>query len=181
MPDLETKLEERSELVRTGVNELVKQAAVDTFANVSYGIVVGAAINYYKSGLQGWGIVTSRTSATVVNALTGGLYGGWVNFLYRITNTKEKSNELKNKLKKGIVDIIALNTFQVPIYAASVALADLVHKGHVEWDGVKHGSEFLAKISPLIGPTLNLYMIGLRRSFGLKSTAEKAQQEVRGK
>ena len=66
-----------------------KAFSIDTAANVSYSLAVGAALDY-AAGLNLSGIIASRTSATGINILTGGVYGWLREKTYKIT----KSNRL---------------------------------------------------------------------------------------
>lgn len=150
-----------------------KEFLVDTLGNVSYSLVVGSLLDYV-SGLRGLGIVTSRTYATGVNTTTGGLYGKWRNFVFKVTKTSDSSN----KLKKYLVDLLAFNTAQVPIYASAVALGSFVSEGKVDLEKVTNGARNLAIISPLIGPTMGWYMDIIRKCFGLKSAAEKVEDPI---
>lgn len=170
---------------------------VDTIGNITFSLIVGTGLDYYASGLRGWGIVTSRAYATGVNAATGGLYGMWRNLCFRITNTTEKEGgiyegikelyqkyqqkeEIKNKenlvkkvARSSLVDLLAFNTFQVPVYATAVAMGSLVSEGKVDWEKVQQGATYLAEISPLIGPAMGLYLDGFRKLFKVKTAAEQ--------
>lgn len=146
-----------------------KIAAVDTFGNITYSLIVGAALDC-SAGLSCAGIAASRASATLLNAATGGLYGWWREPAYRVTQTTKESG----KVRKTLVDLLAFNTFQVPVYAVSVVIGSLISEGKVDWDKVQDGSTYLATISPFIGPTMGWYMDGFRRLFGVKPAAEGA-------
>lgn len=144
-----------------------KTVVADTLGNVTYPLIVGGLIDY-ASGLNLLGIVTSRVSGIPLNVVSGRPYGWWREQTYKITNTKESSG----KIRKTLTDLLAFNTFQVPLYAGLVALGSLVSEGHVDWNKVGHGASYLAEISPLIGPTMGIYMDSLRKVFGVKSAAE---------
>lgn len=146
-----------------------KEGLVDTLGNVTYPLIVGSILDY-STGLRGWGIVASRTYATAINAPTGAPYGKWRNFMFKLTKTTGKSN----KVRQSLADLVAFNTFQVPLYSSVVAVGSLISEGKVDWDKVKHGAEYLTIISPVIAPTIGMYMDGLRKIFKLKSAPEKA-------
>ncbi len=146
-----------------------KESIVDTMGSVTYPLIVGTALDY-ASGLRGWGLVASRAYATGINIPTGGLYGKWRNTVFRTTRTIENSG----KLKKSIADLVAFNSFQIPLYSSVIAVGSLVSEGEVDWNKVARGAEYLAIFSPLVGPTLGWYMDGLRKAFKLKSAPEKA-------
>ena len=147
-----------------------KEGLVDTLSNVTYPLILGGALDY-ASGLRGWGIVTSRVYATPINLLTGAPYGKWRNLLFKLTRTTDQNS----KLRQSFVDLIAFNTFQAPLYSTAVAVGSLISEGSINWDKVKHGIEYLAMISPLVAPTLGMYIDGLRKLFKLKSASEKSK------
>ena len=160
---LEAKLEENKQ------SSAKKVALVDTVENISYSLIAGSILDYC-AGLNFAGIVASRTSATAMNSVTGGPYGWWRERAFKLTKTNEESG----KIRKSLVDLLAFNTFQVPIYAAAVAIGSLVSEGKVDMEKVQNGATYLATISPFIGPTLGWYMDGCRKLFGVKSAAEGA-------
>ena len=143
-----------------------KTALADTFGNVTYSMAAGAILDYC-TGLNLTGIVASRLAATKLNILTGGVYGIWREKVFQAT----KTNDSHGKFRKGLTDLVAFNTFQVPVYAAAVAIGSLVSEGRVDLEKVKHGAEYLGIISPIIGPTLGMYLDGLRKLIGVQSAA----------
>lgn len=155
-----------------------KESLVDTLGLVSYSLVAGVTTDY-AAGLRGWGIVASRAVGTASNLPTGALYGKWRNFLYRKTRTTDESS----KYRKGAVELLAFNTFQVPLYAAVVGAGSLVSnltqgEFKIDFDKVTRGAEILAVLSPLVGPTVGLWMEGVRKVFGLKSAPRKARDSL---
>jgi len=149
-----------------------KTALVDTGGNVTYSLIVGSVLDY-MSGLNLTGIVASRFSATAINTVTGGLYGWWREKAFKVTKTTEESG----KVRKTIVDLLAFNTFQVPIYATAIIIGSLISEGRVDWDKVRNGSVYLATISPFIASTMGWYMDGFRQLFGVRSAAEGAYKK----
>ena len=79
------------------------------------------------------------------------------------------------KAQDALTDLVAFNTFQVPVYATALSIGSLVSEGNVNLDKVKHGAGYLATISPFIGPTMGWYMDRLRKLFKLESAPEKAR------
>ncbi len=142
---------------------------VDTFSNVTYSLGLGATIDY-RAGLNLLGIIASRSFGTGANILFSGPYGWWRETVYRATGTTEESFWLK----RAIPDFIAFNTFQTPIYGAVVALSSLVSDGYVDLDKAISGTRELATISPIIAPTLGLYMDCIRRLCGVRTAAQGA-------
>jgi len=147
----------------------IKEKLADTFGNVTYSLVVGGTLDY-ASGLNPAGIITSRAYATAVNSATGALYGMWRNFMFELTKTNDKSKGVR----KYLTDLLAFNTFQVPIYATALSVASLVSEGHVNLEKVEKGVTYLAAISPFVGPTTGWYMDKCRKFIGVKSAPEKA-------
>ncbi len=162
-----TRLEARVE--QDEQSSAKKIALVDTAGNILYSLIVGSLLDY-SAGLDLAGIVASRASATAINSVTGGLYGWWREKVFKATKTTEESR----KLRKTLVDLLAFNTFQVPIYAAAVAIGSYVSEGKADMEKVQNGAVYLATISPLIGPTMGWFMDGFRKVFRLKSAAEGA-------
>jgi len=146
-----------------------KIAIVDTLGNITYSIIIGSMLDY-SAGLNLKGIIGSRASATAMNSVTGGLYGWWREKMFKWTKTKENSN----KIRKTMVDLLAFNTFQVPVYGAAVAVGSLVSDNYINFNKVLSGMKNLSIISPLIGPTMGWYMDGFRKLFEIKSAAKGA-------
>ena len=166
-PGLETIVQRE---LSSAKNKSRKEKIVDTFSSVTYSLIVGTCLDY-SADLRGCGIVSSRATATGINAVTGAPYGMWRNFLYRATHTTEKSS---SRIQKGLVVWLALTTFQLPIYCTAIAAGCLFSEGKVDWNKVQDGATYIATISPLIGPTLGWYQDFCRRRWELKSAAEKA-------
>ncbi len=147
-----------------------RTAVADTVGNVTYPLIVASAIDY-ASGLNLTGIVAARASGIPLNVATGRPYGWWREQVCRLTNTTEKSG----RVRKTLADLLAFNTFQVPLYAGLVAFGSYVSEGKIDWEKAKNGATYLAGISPLIGPTMGLYMDLMRRFFGVSSAAKAAE------
>lgn len=151
-----------------------KIGIVDTAGNITYSLLVGTVLDYC-AGLNCAGIVASRASATAMNLVTGGPYGWWREQAYRATKTTKESG----KVRKTIVDLLAFNTFQVPVYTTAVTIGSFISnllQGEVklDWNKVQDGATYLATISPIIGPTMGFYLDYFRRLFGVRSAAEGA-------
>ncbi len=163
----EDSLEERVEKAETSKNtSWSKTAVVDIFSNITYTTVVGGLMDYF-SGLPLNGIVAARITSLGTNALTSAPYGMYTEFVYRITRTPEQAS----RTRKWVIDTLAFATFQVPVYSAVVGVGSFVSEGRVDFEKVKHGAEYLTLVSPLIGPTLGMYMNLCRKVTGLDSTA----------
>lgn len=146
-----------------------KAAVVDIFSNITYTTVIGGMIDAL-SGLNLSGILAARTASLGTTAATSAPYGWWTEKVYQATKTREDARFLRKRL----VDLLAFNTFQLPVYAAVVAVGSLVSEGEVNLEKVQNGVEYLAVASPFIGPTLGWYMNFSRKLFGVKTTAEGA-------
>ncbi len=82
--------------------------------------------------------------------------------------TKESSQK-----KKRITELIAFNTFQIPVYAAAIAIGSLAQEGTIQYEKMIKGTGNLLMISPLIGPTMEWYMNKTRELFRIKTPEEK--------
>ncbi len=145
----------------------------DTIGKITYSIPVGLALDYFKSGLRGWGIVSSRAFATVVNLFTGYPYGKWREGWYRLTGTTEESSPLR----KGLVELGAVNTFETYVYGTAICVGSLIQKGEINYWDVQSGMEGLMILSPFIGPTMGLWLDGTRRLFKVKPAAAGAYHQ----
>lgn len=176
-----------------------KEKVVYTMANISYSLITGTALDFY-SGLSPFGVLCSRTYATGINSLTGALYENWRNYVFRkkdkilnskpiqylkemISKTRLGKLAEKNWIRKTInatpniaADLFAFNTMQVPIYASAIALGTFISEGKINWESVQNGAENLAKISPIIGPTMGWYNDRFRKFFGVQTAEEKSRE-----
>jgi hypothetical protein len=155
-----------------------KETLVDTLGLVSFSLIAGAFTDY-ASGLRGIGILASRAYGTAINIPTAGPYGKWRNFLYKKTKTTDKSSNSR----KYLVELLAFDTFQVPLYATVVSVGSLASnmmQGEIkiDFDKVEQGTAILTAISPLVSPTVGLYMEGMRKAFGLSSAPKKARESL---
>jgi hypothetical protein len=158
-----------------------KESIVDTIGLVSYSLLAGA-ITDYAAGLRGMGIVAARTYGTAINIPTGAPYGKWRNFLYKKTKTTDESSNFR----KYLVELLAFDSFQVPLYATVLSAGSLFSnllegKVKIDFDKVQRGTAILTAMSPLVSPTVGLYMEGVRKLFGLKSAPKKARESLENK
>ena len=169
---LETTVEESYSGSKEQGPSARKIAIVDTAGNITYSLLVGIPLDC-SAGLNCTGVAASRATATAINSVTGGPYGWWREKTYQVTRTTEESG----KARKTLVDLLAFNTFQVPIYATALAIGSLVSEGTIDTEKVMDGARNLAIISPLVGPTMGWYMDWFRGLFGVKSAAEGAYKK----
>ncbi|MBN2567351.1 L-alanine exporter AlaE [Candidatus Woesearchaeota archaeon] len=173
LDDLIHRIHEKYALVRNALHDKESRTytgLIDTLGNVTFSLAVGSLLDY-SSGLDWRGIVGSRASASALNTTTGGLYGGWRDYIFRITRTTEKSHWLRNR---G-ADLLAFNTFQVPVYAVALSVGSLVQEGEFDYYKVLEGCKNLAVISPLIAPTMGMYMNRVRKWFGVSTPEQRAE------
>ena len=81
------------------------------------------------------------------------------------------------------MELLAFDTFQVPLYATVIGFGSLVSnlsKGElkIDFDKVQNGVAILTAVSPLVGPTVGLYMESVRKLFNLKSAPRKARESL---
>ena len=158
-----------------------KEILVDTLGNVTFSLIA-SAITDYSSGLRGMGILASRSYGTAINIPTGGPYGKWRNYVYRNFKTTDRST----KIKKGLTEFVAFNSFQTPLYTTVLTVGSLFSnllKGElkVDYENVLTGTVILTTISPLVGPLMGLYMEGVRKIFGIKSAPKQARESLENK
>lgn len=180
-----------------------KKVAVDTGSRITYSLVVGAGIDYFLGGLTGWGIVASRATATGVNSVTSGPYGWWQDKWYSLLKTtpetrkindifnsknisdyvvKEKFSEVTNYLgrrsKQFVTDMLAFNTFETLVYDLANCAGQLFDTGDADFHQVFEGMKGIVYISPFVAPTMRMTMQGARKLFGVKTSAQKAQENL---
>ncbi len=158
-----------------------KESLVDTLGLLTYSLIAGAATDY-ASGLRGLGILASRAYGTGINIPTAAPYGKWRNLLYKLTKTTDESP----KFRKYLTELLAFDTFQVPLYSTVLTFGSLMYnlsRGQfkIDFDKVKNGTEILTAISPFVGPIMGLYMEGVRKLFHLESAPKKARENLEEK
>ncbi|UYM17010.1 L-alanine exporter AlaE [Endozoicomonas euniceicola] len=92
-----------------------RETIADTFALISFGLVVGMSVELFVAGLSIEQSLHSRLLSIPVNLLIArpyGIYRDWVIALGRkVTN---------NSLMDSVMDILAFLTSQLPLYAMMV-------------------------------------------------------------
>ena len=151
----------------------LKIANVDRLANITYSLIVGSIVDA-TSGASALEVVVSRLSSLGVNAATGGFYGWWREQACCLTGTTKESG----RFRKGIADVVAFCSMQVPLYAVVRSAGRLIGNGEVDTKSIAYGMGTLAAFSPLIGPTLGAYTDFVRHIFGIKPAAEGAYADV---
>jgi hypothetical protein len=142
----------------------------DTVSNVAYSLAVGIGLDTGMAHLEPEGVFTSRAFGTIVNSLTGAVYGRYRDLIYKATQTTPESS----KAKKFMADMLSFNTAQTLIYAAAISVASLVESGSVDWEKVRNGVAGLMMLSPFISPTLGWTQNKTREYCGFPTAAEKA-------
>jgi len=174
------------------IYSLAVGATIDTFAGMSIlGIAVerasATAINLGTGALYGkWRnflfrkTVRTRENKHVKETIRKGLFYG-ASILAGLTATSNQGySEIADyfvdtgKAQEYIVDLAAFNTFQVPVYATALSIGTLLSEHKIDTAKVSYGVNSLIMISPLIGPTLGIFMDLTRKIFELESAPEKA-------
>lgn len=148
-----------------------KEAAAATIGKVTYSLVVGTGLDYFTAGLRGWGIVSSRTSATGINTVTGIPYDKWRKGWYKLTRTPEKTSSFR----KWLVELGAFNTFETYVYGVSICAGSLAEKGSIDFWDVQSGVEGLILWSLVIAPTMGKWLNLTCKLFGVESAAKRAE------
>jgi hypothetical protein len=145
---------------------------VDTWGNITYSWIAGTALDIY-TGLTLQEIVISRSTMTGINAVVGGPYGWWREKVFEKTGTTEKSG----RIRRYVTDLAAFIPPRALIYAVTVTIASLLSEEPFDPDKVRDGAIKFTVFSPLIGPTMGMYIDLFRRVFGVKSAAEGAYKK----
>jgi len=156
----------------SGFKQEKVETEVDRWTNISYSLVVGGLLDSL-AGLTPAGLVGSRSFATVVNALTGGKYGKWRNYVYE----KMDAGPTSSKARQLGAELVAFNSFQTPVYALAVAVGDVLSTGSVDPEKIMYGALSLSVMSPAIGPTMGWSLNRARELFGLQTPQEKAMKD----
>ena len=159
----------------TKLQDLYKspEARADTLGKVTYSILVGTGLDYIQAGLRGMGIVTARASATVINTVTGSPYARWREGWYALTKTNDESSSMR----QALVELGAFNTFETYIYGLSAGIGSLISTGTLYAEKIADGMVGLLYLSPIIGPTMGLWLNATCRIFNVKTVAERTLLE----
>lgn len=150
-----------------------REAVADTVGKITYSILVGVGLDYFQAGLRGWSIAAARTTATAINTVTGSPYAHWRERWYRFTKTTVESS----KLRKSLVELAAFNTFETYVYGISAGIGSLISTGNLDVEKIAEGMSGLLYLSPIIGPTMGMWLNGTCRIFGVKAVAERVYQK----
>lgn len=148
------------------------EALADTIGKITYSLLVGAGLDYFQAGLRGWSIAAARTSATAINFFTGSPYARWREGWYQFTGTHEKSS----KLRQGLIELCAFNTFETYVYGISAGIGSLILTGTLDLKKIADGMAGLLYLSPLIGPTMGLWLNATCKLFHVRTVAERSYQ-----
>ena len=86
--------------------------AADTFALVTFAIVLGMFVEVVLSGLTLEQSLQSRLLAIPLNVIIARPYGLYRDWLFRVTNAEDRGRPIRI-----LADIIAFSTFMLPQYA----------------------------------------------------------------
>jgi hypothetical protein len=153
---------------------------VDRFSSISYSIIAGVYVDSLVP-LTPIECLISRGSSIPLNYFTGDYYGKWRDKVFARIKTTDKMSKPRQVVTNIITDIIAFNTFQVPVYAAALALTQVPHLfTHQEFDtrAIIRGMGYLALYSPFSAPTFGYFMNIHREFFGIPTPREKAKLAI---
>jgi len=139
---------------------------VDTGTSVALSFGSGMFHEYVLVGMSLEQTLTSRFVSIVPTLLTGGIYGTYRDFLIEQTR---KHTSLAKTPSKLVANVLAYTTFQLPIYAATLAIAgtDYVHG--------KEAVRNLLFLSPFLGVIYGISLDQAREKSGIcpSSSLEK--------
>ena len=138
----------------------VRAFAADTLALLTFFTVTGALNERFIAGLDWNEVLSARLIGAPLMVLTARPYG-----LYRDLLTHRGPSRVWSAFAR---DAFALLTFQVPIYAAILAMSG------GELDDILRGAIGFAILMVVIGRPYGLYLDGVRRVFGVPPAGEVA-------
>lgn len=152
---LETIIEEKS------ANKM-RRIVANTFASVSFSLVVGGSNDYYVGNLHGTDWIKSRAFNITVSALGGDLYDRYKEKLDGLFNVTEESSKMKQLTVGGGAYI----SFWIPLYATALKIIG------VENEQIKHACLTGAMIFPWLSAPYNWYLGYVHRKFGVTPKVE---------
>lgn len=94
----------------------MKLIFVDTITTLFFFTLIAAFTELVIVGMEPLQVLTTRLIMVPVMVLTGRPYGVWRDWIFvRISP--------KHRLSRVVVDVVAFLSFQVPVYAATLAIA----------------------------------------------------------
>lgn len=152
-------------------NKKAKTWLADSIANVIAPLIGGGLVDHYFSNVDSWrDLIHVGLVRTAVNGASGGVYGVWREGVFSITET----DNYDNRLRQSMADMIAYNSFQVPLYQAILVAGTYLSVGEVDLEKVAQGTLFLLKGSIILGPGLGYVMDMFRGVFNIKSASEES-------
>ncbi|MGA2130065.1 MAG: L-alanine exporter AlaE [Candidatus Pacearchaeota archaeon] len=135
----------------------------------------------YLSGLRGVGILAARSYGALAILPTGAFYGKCRNHCYKDRKVTDESP----LSKKWLAEMKAFLSFQVPLYATTLAMGSLAshlgyHELKVDPEKILTGVGLLTLASPIAAPGTGLWMEAGRKIFGLDSAGKKARKSLEG-
>ncbi len=137
----------------------LKNIVIDASASITFGTVVGGANEYLIAGMTLDQVFHSRGMMMIPNLLVGRPYGVYRDWMFRKTKTRKESHWLR----KGLLDIFTLTTFQCPIYAGVLALAG------ADKEQITAAVTTVTLGAPLIGVAYGRYLDWFRNVCGIQS------------
>lgn len=105
---------------------MLRNYAVDTFANISFYLPVNMANEVFLAGMSPVQSLKVRIGGAVTSLFSGRVYGSFRDKVYKITNTTEDSSSLK----KFTVDTLSSMAYGLPIYVG-IMLANGIDGKHM--------------------------------------------------
>ncbi|GEM_PF-2761179 len=142
------------------MNEKTKLLIADTFAAVTFSLVVATSIEYF-SGLTILQIIKSRAVGGISSSIFGRPYGKYRDFIF---SKMKISNSFS--IKKSFGDVFVFCTFWLPIYITTLYLIG------TGWKQIFIACATTAALFSVIAIPNNWYLDKIRKLFGIESKKE---------
>lgn len=149
-------------------NPKKSEGAADTVSITGYWFAVGTLIETAVVHLTPEQWISSRGISILVNGLTSGLYGQYEDWVYKITNTTDKSPIAR----RYFASLAAFNTTQPFLYMVVLAAATFINDGKIDLNQLRAGAVSAAVISPFATFPMNWCKNRMRDYFGLPRTGK---------
>lgn len=155
------------------MSRLLEEMKTDTKAGISYWTVVNGLIDHYAGGINGIGLVISRSIGAAFGVSLSGISGQWRDYIYKKSYPGFDREGLKRYSINASKDLFSGYTF-MPFYVVVLYAGTHITYGHADWDKIWNGVETSICFSTLTTPLYGLYLNAFRRMYSLQTAEDKA-------